>query len=399
MSKKVRTKRVNRVYAEAIPSPVTKSKKSKANVFKYLFISHESNHHKPFLLRGLTLSVIAIISVFFIGISALRFQFLHGTVLGQEIVSSVLIDMTNETRIKYGESPLIRNPKLELASKLKADDMAQHQYFAHNSPTGVTPWHWLKQAGYDFKYAGENLAIDFTQSQDVEEAWLKSPTHRANILNGKFQEIGITTKEGMINGHKTIYVVQMFGSPKSEAELAKKDNAISTNNTLIQTKNNTNNATETTKVGEVAGAEITNLDNSKIDNKNQVSSGTALQTANTIINSGEYVTLLDKDNMLVVADKEALAQSANTNAVFDWQENSQNSNTKIVHYSNFWQKLVYNFWFELNIFYRIIVLIITISIATLLITEFKKHHWFHLSYGIIIILLMLILLYFNQALW
>ncbi len=335
MSKKIRTKRINRIYSIAIPD--TKIKKSKSNLLSYFLLSTESNNHRPFLLRGLTLSVIAVVSIFFIGISLTRYYFLHGTVLGQEIVSSVLIDLTNETRVKYGESPLIKNPKLEEASSLKANDMSLHQYFAHNSPAGVTPWYWIKQAGYDFKYAGENLAIDFTQSQDVEDAWLKSPTHRANILNNKFKEIGITTKEGMINGHNTIYVVQMFGTPKSESELTKNTSVISGSGS--QANNSVKNSTD----GEVAGAETEAFDNSNSYTKNQVSSGTAGQTANTIINKGQYVTLLDKDNMIVVADKQVLSDSTNTDSIFDWQNSASNQNIKIIQYSNFWQKLIYNF--------------------------------------------------------
>ena len=60
-------------------------------------------------------------------------------------------------------------------------DMAEKSYFAHTSPEGLTPWYWITLAGYRFSLAGENLAIDFTESEDVENAWMNSPAHRASI--------------------------------------------------------------------------------------------------------------------------------------------------------------------------------------------------------------------------
>ncbi len=91
--------------------------------------------------------------------------------------------------------------------------MSTKGYFAHTSPEGITPWYWFTQAGYHFVFAGENLAIDFTESQDVENAWLNSPAHRANILDSRFTEIGIAVKDGIYQGQPTTYVVQMFGKP------------------------------------------------------------------------------------------------------------------------------------------------------------------------------------------
>ena len=102
------------------------------------------------------------------------------------MVASVLVDLANESRLAYNEVPLVPNEKLTHAAQLKGEDMAANNYFAHNSPEGVTPWYWFKQAGYSFLYAGENLAVDFTESRDVENAWLNSPLHRANILNVNF---------------------------------------------------------------------------------------------------------------------------------------------------------------------------------------------------------------------
>jgi uncharacterized protein YkwD len=129
------------------------------------------------------------------------------------VVSSRLVSLTNDDRSDSGLGTLTVNPLLVAAAQAKANDMAAKGYFEHVSPDGRTSWSWFKDAGYSFSYAGENLAVDFTDSGNVNQAWLDSPTHRANIMNSHFTEIGIATAEGEYNGHKTTFVVQMFGTP------------------------------------------------------------------------------------------------------------------------------------------------------------------------------------------
>jgi uncharacterized protein YkwD len=97
----------------------------------------------------------------------------------------------------------------------KIDHMVSNKYFSHNSPNGVTPWYFINKVGYIFIYAGENLAMDFTDSWEVQNAWLNSPTHKANLLNSNFKDIGISTREVFFNGRKTVFIVQMFGTESS----------------------------------------------------------------------------------------------------------------------------------------------------------------------------------------
>ncbi len=130
------------------------------------------------------------------------------------VITATLVDLANNDRKADSVGTLTINPKLVAAAQAKADDMAKNGYFAHTSPDGKTSWSWFQQAGYAFSYAGENLAVNFADSEDVEQAWMDSPTHRANILNGKFTEIGIATAEGEYKGRKTTFVVQMFGTPR-----------------------------------------------------------------------------------------------------------------------------------------------------------------------------------------
>ena len=129
------------------------------------------------------------------------------------IYVGVLVNLTNKDRAAENLSELTVNPLLEKAAQMKADDMAAKSYFAHNTPEGLTPWYWMEQAGYKYTFAGENLAVNFNDSEAVETAWKNSPTHWYNIINPRFTEIGIATSTGIYKGHNAIFVVQMFGTP------------------------------------------------------------------------------------------------------------------------------------------------------------------------------------------
>ena len=129
------------------------------------------------------------------------------------VVSAILVDLANGDRVEGGLDELAINPILVAVAQAKANDMAMSGYFAHVSPEGIDPWHWFQEEGYEYEHAGENLAIDFSDSSDVERAWMNSPTHRDNILSGNFTEIGIATAQGMYQGRETTFVVQAFGAP------------------------------------------------------------------------------------------------------------------------------------------------------------------------------------------
>ena len=129
------------------------------------------------------------------------------------ILPNSLVDETNAARASDDLSSLKPSALLGVAARDKANDMAKNGYFAHTSPTGITPWYWFQKVGYNFEYAGENLAVNFVDSQDVMNAWMNSPEHRANILDSHFTQIGIATAEGTYKGRPAIFVVQLFGTP------------------------------------------------------------------------------------------------------------------------------------------------------------------------------------------
>ena len=188
-------------------------------LFKKYFIPHKHNNHKPHILRYeailFILSVALVAEIYFL---AQVFILAPFTNIFSSIIPSVLTDMTNLNRENDDLSALTVNPILVKAAELKAQDMAANGYFAHESPSGKTPWHWLDATGYKFITAGENLAVNFIDSQDIANAWMNSPKHRENILNNNFTEIGIATARGIYQGKETIFVAQFFGRPAGSTQ-------------------------------------------------------------------------------------------------------------------------------------------------------------------------------------
>lgn len=179
------------------------------------FIPHEGNDHRPHFLRAPAIALVLA------AVLLLEVAYLAGTLylvprsdFLAEVISSVLVEETNAQRTEESLGTLTINPLLEQAARLKAEDMAAKGYFSHDTPDGKTPWYFLREVGYRYQAAGENLAVNFTDSSDVTRAWMNSPSHRANILNGNYTEIGIATARGTYKGSDTVFVVQFFGKPR-----------------------------------------------------------------------------------------------------------------------------------------------------------------------------------------
>lgn len=136
------------------------------------------------------------------------------------VISAVIVNETNADRAKLELPELNVNPLLTAAAQAKADDMAAKGYFSHETPEGYDSWYWFDLVGYGYRYAGENLAVNFTDSGEVQKAWMASPTHRDNIVSPRYTEIGIATAVGMYEGRETTFVVQMFGMPKTGTSIA-----------------------------------------------------------------------------------------------------------------------------------------------------------------------------------
>ncbi|BDQ04901.1 MAG: hypothetical protein KatS3mg084_0419 [Candidatus Dojkabacteria bacterium] len=186
------------------------------NGFLRLFIPHHSNNYHPHFTRHYAL---IIYSLLFSVLNLFIFPaigFKNGiTVLANDLEENKIIELTNLERIKRNIAPLIRNEQLEKAALAKGKDIFEKQYWNHYGPNGESPWQFMLQQNYDYIYAGENLAKDFENSTEVINAWMNSPTHKANIINPKFSEIGIAVVSGILNGKESTVIVQMFGSRKT----------------------------------------------------------------------------------------------------------------------------------------------------------------------------------------
>lgn len=171
------------------------------------------DHHFDRLQKTALGLMAAMVLLSFIATNAHTLLWQSSDWLVSTVLPAVVVDLTNVERTQNAAQPLTRNATLDAAAKLKAEHMAQNEYFSHYSPDGVSPWHWFGQVNYVFAHAGENLAIHFTDSDEVVEAWMNSPAHRENIVAEKFTEIGVGTAKGEYEGYDTVYVVQLFGTP------------------------------------------------------------------------------------------------------------------------------------------------------------------------------------------
>ncbi len=187
---------------------------------KKYFIPHEENEYKPHLLRQRSVMIfLLIVFIIEIGFLAQIFIIFDKTKFLAAVLPGVLTTLTNEERKASNAPPLVPNDLLAKAATLKAEDMAINGYFAHTSPNGITPWYWFEKVGYRYSRAGENLAVNFFDSEDVARAWMNSPTHRANIVKADYTEIGIGIANGKYKGKNTVFVAQLFGTPIKIAPL------------------------------------------------------------------------------------------------------------------------------------------------------------------------------------
>lgn len=184
---------------------------------RHLFHPQRSNNHRPRVLHPEVMAFFIGLTAFFslVLISTPRLNTAAGSVLGysSSITASDVITQTNQERERAGLPALIVNKQLSEAAQAKGMHMFANQYWAHTAPDGTQPWSFFKQFKYSYSVAGENLARDFANTPDMLKAWMNSPTHRANIVNQKYKEIGIAVIDGQLNGVETTLVVQFFGTP------------------------------------------------------------------------------------------------------------------------------------------------------------------------------------------
>lgn len=334
--------------------------------FKKYFIPNESNNHKPYFLREKSVLIILSIIVFLLLASIAGSYVIRNSKFMAAIQSAFLVDLANEDRAQQGSSKLVINDKLVTAAQMKANDMAEKGYFAHTSPEGVTPWYWFGQAGYTYIYAGENLAVNFSDSVDVQEAWMNSPLHRANILNNRYKEIGIATAEGYYKGKKTTFIVQMFGTPTA--------NSLSLNNTQ--------------PASVPASTAVQNNPTSPAIQPQ------ALGESDENSNKEKQVLVLNEQES---APEEIFTETKNE----DYQESKVAGATdpEDVVYTNWFERFLVNPGETVDKAYVALFVIILFSLVLKIFVAIRKQHPKTIAYGILLLILVLIFMHLNQEMF
>ena len=210
--------------------------KDSAKLLKDLFVPNEFNDHKPKILRPKSLLSFAVVAVS-VKLLVTGFLFFTYPTPAQlsAIISSNMMALINQSRTEAGVEPLTADAALLTFAEAKGADMLERDYFAHDTPEGKRPWQWIDRGDYDYVYAGENLAMDFTSAEIVHDAFMKSPGHRRNILNPKYKNAGIAVLEGEMNGRETILLVEFFGTQRQDlsATLAGLNSPGATNDSVV----------------------------------------------------------------------------------------------------------------------------------------------------------------------
>ena len=213
---------------------------SMLSTLAHWLIPQGSNNQRPKILQPAGLSFL--VGIFLLMQNGLEFLMLtdgvKGFVLGyaSSITPSQIVELTNQRRVAEGLASLTVSEELNQAAVGKANDMCTKQYWAHLAPDGTTPWVFIRNAGYSYTVAGENLARDFGESNSVVEAWMASSTHKANLIHPKYREIGVAVVDGKLNGVETTLVVQMFGDRGGVASSVTTETAEGETTNLIGTK-------------------------------------------------------------------------------------------------------------------------------------------------------------------
>jgi uncharacterized protein YkwD len=125
-----------------------------------------------------------------------------------------MLAAVNAERRRAGAPPLAANARLDRAAQHHAEDMLARNYFAHASPEGRTVRDRARDAGFDWRAIGENIAEGQTSVEEVMDTWMHSPGHRRNILDRDFREMGVGLALGRTGGGWRVEWAQAFGTRK-----------------------------------------------------------------------------------------------------------------------------------------------------------------------------------------
>jgi uncharacterized protein YkwD len=169
----------------------------------------------------LPMTILVFLSIFISGHNPKQNTLAYAT----EMSRQSLLSSTNSQRSNYGKSQLTISEQLNSAAQAKANDMVSRNYWSHNTPDGKEPWVFINSSGYSYFKAGENLAYGFSTSDTTVNGWMNSPSHKENLLDTDFSEVGFgyaNSSDFNNSGQETV-VVAMYGKPYVLASTSQTD--------------------------------------------------------------------------------------------------------------------------------------------------------------------------------
>lgn len=358
--------------------------------FKHHFFPHEDNDHKPHFLRDMSVAILVVVIVAVFGFTAFQSQIVNQNAnFLAAVLPGVLTDITNEDREEHDLPPLTLSEKLTRAAQMKANHMAENGYLAHFSPTGETPWTWIRKAGYSYAYAGENLAVNFADSQDVARAWMNSPLHRENILSPHYTQIGIATAKGEYKGQETVFVVQMFAAPAANKNSS--NSAQAENNGEIAGTRDTDTAVNSTAQDSSPPAEE-NAQKEETKRRIAHADGSSSVTKSTIKEDSQAQAIESSTS----STGESAAQSGMSTG--SPAGSMRNNGGSAPHYSSPLMRLSAQPQTMMQIMYLTLAVIISFSMAATVGIEYKKQHPKHVIYAMSLLVMIITFTYLGQLL-
>ncbi len=341
---------------------------------KKYFIPNPGNNHKPHFLRAKAVSLTALVVAVLFAISTAGTYFVSHNSYLASVKAAFLVDLTNKDRAAEGLPKLSINQNLVAAAGMKANDMSSKSYFAHISPDGKNPWYWIKESGYKYVYAGENLAVNFTSSEDVEDAWMESPTHRKNILNTRFTEIGIATASGVYKGDNTVFVVQMFGSP------------LPGNVTEVRTP--TPKPVEPTRPREVVTLSTTAEDNDNVLGEETSVASMEVSPSDT----QSAATTVSSDTYVEFANPEITSEDLR---LLELQQASS-ANDEVPAYTSWWERMIVSPSEVVQDLYTAIFALVIFALILKIFIEIRQQHPKNIAYGVALLAVIVFFMHLNS---
>lgn len=347
------------------------------------FIPSKANDHQPHFLRTkIAMGLIAIVFAVELLYLACSFILLPASDYFAAIFASVLVQQTNEERAIENLGTLTTNEKLIRAAQMKADDMAARGYFSHITPDGKNSWYWFRQVGYNYAAAGENLAVNFTDSKDVTEAWMHSPSHRSNIMGENYTEIGIATAHGTYKGKEAIFVVQMFGRPSLVAR------RVGTSTTTIDKIGSKISTVTPTEQGGIKNAEAEKIPTKETVLQKPKTQNITSEVQPTTIVAGAETTKLEIESVIpdtfTTAPPEMIEVAPATNI-------EESKPTTI-------EKIITSPRQTTNALYLVLAALITLALGLAVFIKIRIQHPHIIANGLLAITVIIALLLLNSAL-